>query len=150
MTSLCRPLFSRSGDQPWPLSSRGDLGASEGVGATSAASRPCPAAFRHHHSVPRFLLLPLPANHFSAGNNPTQNCFQTFWEHGEIGKQNKPGTRVYSFCGMGCQDPGDPVGLSPGPGCFSRRGTGLSTPGGWRPCLIRPLLPESSSPVSVS
>lgn len=134
--SLGRPLFPRSGDQPGPRPPRpppaGAIWAPPGV-RVPPPSPPRPALpFVHHRSVPRFLPLPLPANHFSAGNDAARSGFQTFLEHGEIGKQNKTGNEslLTRFADAA------PAPPPRGPRSWCR---GPSTPGGRRPRPTRPL-----------
>lgn len=97
--------------------------------------------------VPYFLLFSLPANHFSAGNDPTQNCFKSFLEHVKIGKQNK--TENKSLLGFQTQAPGCLPRVLPDPGdrahrtvtrhtLFSHRARSLWPWGGQGPGLTHP------------
>lgn len=97
--------------------------------------------------VPYFLLFSLPANHFSAGNVPTQNCFKSFLEHVKIGKQNK--TKNKSLLGFQTQAPCCLPRVLPDPGDRAHRdchqahtllsqGQGLWPWGGQGPGLTHP------------
>lgn len=75
---------------------------------------PASVVFIYHYFVPYFLLFCLPANHFSAGDIPTQNCFKSFLEHGKIRKQKK--TRNKSLLVIQTRAPTCLLGALPGPG----------------------------------